>query len=184
MIEVLKKTDYKVSDWSGGKTEQIFIYPPEGDYAKRQFQARISSATVLDQESDFTFLEGTKRFITILSGKMCLTLGGRVVDLAFGDVLEFSGEEPVHCVGQATDFNLMLKGADGVMETVNTGKRVLVTNNEQMFVYAHVDTSLLFEDGQVLEITKGDCAHISGENTSFSAKCEEEKVLIAKVVAL
>ena len=58
MIKVLKKENYKVSEWSGGVTKEILILPEEGDYSERRFHARVSSAVVEDKESDFTELKG------------------------------------------------------------------------------------------------------------------------------
>lgn len=50
----VSKEDYPVSNWSGGKTTQLFIYPENSEYAKRNFLFRISSATVDCERSEFT----------------------------------------------------------------------------------------------------------------------------------
>lgn len=181
MIELLKKEDYVVSDWSGGKTEQIYICPPNADYAKRNFLYRISSATVRDKESDFTFLQGTKRYITILSGDMKLTLPDKVVELDFGDILEFSGEDNVHCEGQATDFNLMLKGAEGWMDTVMVRSVQVLNPSEDLFVYAHDTMSVVLSNGAVVRMDKGDCCHIYEEEGTYSVESNSAKVIIVKV---
>ena len=55
MKSVLKKEEnYSVSEWSGGKTKELAIYPPKCRYADRDFIFRLSSATVELDESDFT----------------------------------------------------------------------------------------------------------------------------------
>lgn len=114
----LTEKDYKIGKWSGGTTTELFIYPQGADYAARQFAFRISSAAVDLEESDFTLLEGVVRYITPLSGGFTLTHPGQAaVQMAPMDPpYRFSGEIPTHCMGKATDFNLMLKGVAGSME--------------------------------------------------------------------
>lgn len=113
----LKQEDFVTSCWSGGTTTQLLIWPQGADYASRQFQVRISSAVVALEESDFTPLPGVERFITPLAGGFTLTHPGKapVVMGPLDAPYRFSGEEDTHCVGMATDFNLMLKGVSGEM---------------------------------------------------------------------
>ena len=116
-ILLLTEKDYKVGPWSGGSTTELFIWPKGADYAKREFTLRVSSARVDLEESDFTPLTGVTRYITPLSGGFTLTHPG-CQPVAMGPLAEpyrFSGEVPTHCVGKATDFNLMLKGVNGEM---------------------------------------------------------------------
>ena len=113
----LTQKDYKTSAWSGGTTTELFIWPRGADYAKREFAFRISSAVVELEQSDFTPLAGVERWITPLQGGFTLTHPGKepVVMGSLAQPYRFSGEEATHCVGRATDFNLMLKGVAGEM---------------------------------------------------------------------
>ncbi len=113
----LKEKDYKTSAWAGGTTTELFIWPEGADYGKREFSFRVSSATVALAESDFTPLPGVQRWITPISGGFTLTHPGKapVAMAPLAQPYRFSGAEATHCVGQATDFNLMLKGAEGEM---------------------------------------------------------------------
>lgn len=117
-IRHLTVKDYKVSQWSGGTTTEVFIWPEGASYATREFSVRISSATVDLEESDFTPLPGVERYIVPLQGGFTLTHPGKspVVMAPLDAPYGFSGGIDTHCVGKATDFNLMLKGVDGVME--------------------------------------------------------------------
>lgn len=113
----LKQADFATNHWSGGTTTQLFIWPEDASYASREFQVRISSAVVELPESDFTPLPGVTRYITPLSSSFTLTHPGKapVVMNPLDAPYRFSGEESTHCVGKATDFNLMLKGVEGEM---------------------------------------------------------------------
>lgn len=122
----LKPQDYKTSRWSGGTTTELFIWPKDADYASRAFRLRISSATVDLPESDFTPLAGVQRYILPLQGGFTLTHPGSepVVMKPWDTPYRFSGEIATHCVGTATDFNLMLKGIEGCMRLCS-GETVL-----------------------------------------------------------
>lgn len=113
----LTEKDFHVGQWSGGTTTELFIWPENADYSKREFSFRISSATVTLTESDFTPLPGVTRYITPLIGGFTLQHpdGATVTLVPLDAPYRFSGETPTHCVGKATDFNLMLKGVDGNM---------------------------------------------------------------------
>lgn len=118
IIRHLTAGDFRTAAWSGGTTTELFLYPETGSYAARDFLFRISSATVDLAESDFTALPGVERYITPLEGSFTLTHPGLPpVELApLAAPYRFPGDIPTHCVGRATDFNLMLKGCQGVME--------------------------------------------------------------------
>lgn len=116
----LKQEDFATSHWSGGTTTQLLIWPEGASYASREFSVRISSATVELPVSDFTPLPGVTRYITPLSGGFTLTHPGKAPHsmAPLAEPYRFSGEEMTHCVGKATDFNLMLKGVEGEMRLV------------------------------------------------------------------
>lgn len=122
----LKPSDYTTTAWSGGTTTELFIWPEGANYATREFAVRISSAVVELPESDFTPLPGVLRYITPLSGGFTLTHPGKepIVMGPLAAPYRFSGREATHCVGRATDFNLMLKGVDGQMRLA-TGETVI-----------------------------------------------------------
>lgn len=117
-IRHLTARDFRTSAWSGGTTTELFLFPEDGSYAQRNFRVRISSATVELEESDFTPLPSVERYITPLEGGFTLTHPGAspVVLTALAAPYRFSGQISTHCVGKATDFNLMLKDCDGRME--------------------------------------------------------------------
>lgn len=117
-MKILHLREFQTACWSGGTTRELYLYPEGGSYARRDFRFRISSATVEQEESDFTLLPGVERLITPLEGEFTLTHPGRppVKLAALGTPYRFRGDVPTHCVGRATDFNLMLAGCRGTME--------------------------------------------------------------------
>lgn len=149
MVRYINKEEYRVSNWSGGKTREIMILPDGADYGKREFGLRISSATVELEESDFTNLPGVHRFITLLSGKMNLTINGKNIEVLPKQIVEFEGEDIVHCVGKATDFNLMLKGMNGEMVLLKKEERRIV-KKESILAFADKETKIVIDGKEYL----------------------------------
>lgn len=110
MFRLVKMLDHKTTEWSGGKTSEIFIWPPYGNYSTREFDWRLSSATVEAPESDFTVLGGFDRYITVLNGELNLSHEDGVNHLINGNkVYGFNGGAKTHSFGKAIDFNLIYK---------------------------------------------------------------------------
>lgn len=116
---------FTVSQWSGGSTTQIAIFPPEAQYADRSFLWRISSATVNLPESDFTPLPDYNRYISLLEGSIQLTHGsGCPVALTPGEIHRFDGGVATRSQGTCVDFNLMLRKGkcDGTLSCLRMPK--------------------------------------------------------------
>lgn len=144
----LKKSDYSVSDWSGGRTTEIAIAPDGAKYADREFLWRVSSATVELEKSEFTALPDYDRLIAPLSGTMTLTHnGGAPVKLEPIMVHAFSGSDMTRSEGKCTDFNLMLRKGrcEGSMAPASLEKGGSLTTEPD------TDTTLFYAVSGVLE---------------------------------
>lgn len=119
-ITLCKKENFKTSRWMGGTTTEMAIFPPQSTYLDRNFLWRISSATVEDEESDFSKLPDYERVLMVLDGETVLSYEGqRVVRLAPLEQDSFDGEWKTKCFGRMTDFNLMVrKGAEGCLDLI------------------------------------------------------------------
>ncbi|MDR0511521.1 MAG: HutD family protein, partial [Treponema sp.] len=67
-----RKDELSVSNWSGGSTTQLFLHPAGSSYAARDFQVRVSSATVDQTPSNFTSLPRFHRVLMPLSAPLRL----------------------------------------------------------------------------------------------------------------
>ncbi len=145
-IRIILKSMQKTANWSGGTTTELFIYPPDASYERREFLFRISTALCTQAESTFTNLPGTRRILMPLDGNLRLRHEGRPpVDLAPGMCDVFSGEETTCSYGSCRDFNLMLRGAaQGSMSY----KRLRA--GERMFISAPAFTGLYLWKGEVV----------------------------------
>ncbi len=110
MVTRLTEQDFVVSTWSGGTTTQLAICPQGAVYGDRNFQWRMSSATVELETSDFTPLPDYHRFIATLDAPIVLTHnGGEKLALSPLSVHQFDGGDATVSAGCCTDFNLMVR---------------------------------------------------------------------------
>ena len=111
---VIHKQDQKTSEWSGGSTTELYLFPPDASYAERNFLFRISTAICRDEESVFTRLPDTVRILMLLHGNLSLSHdGGEWICLKSGEQDTFDGGVMTCSKGKCTDFNLMLKRGTG-----------------------------------------------------------------------
>ena len=138
-IQIIDPATRRTTNWSGGVTQELYLYPKTGSYAERNFLFRISSATVTLPESHFTPLPNVTRDLTPLTDGFYLKInGGRWQYLTKGKVLRFSGDDDVYCRGCGRDLNLMLKGAHGEMRVLPAGESDLLPH---AFVFLYCPTA-------------------------------------------
>ena len=123
---LIRKEQMMSSRWSGGTTTQIDLYPEGTTYGARDFTFRVSSAVIEESPSQFTALPDYQRWITMLSGPVVLRheLESEIDqhELQPLQVYRFDGGTPTSSVGEAKDFNLMLrKGLVGNMTVFSIG---------------------------------------------------------------
>ena len=109
-IHIHKYSDYKTTEWSGGLTREIAIYPAGANYADRDFLWRISTATVDLEKSEFTKLPDYNRILMILSGELELVHNAaKPIHLPTFGKNEFDGAWDTVSYGKVTDFNVMTR---------------------------------------------------------------------------
>lgn len=120
LVELIKQNDQATSNWSGGTTTQMAIYPKNASYSEKNFMWRLSSARVDLEESTFTSLPGIWRLIMVLEGEMRLEhTGHHTVDLKPFEQDSFSGGWTTTSFGKVRDFNLMMAaGCSGELAAI------------------------------------------------------------------
>lgn len=175
--EIIKKQNHKTSEWSGGTTTQLLIYPKEAVYNERNFKWRLSSAKVEIEESTFTHLPGISRIIMILKGELVLNHENHHnTVLKKFDQDSFSGDWNTKSYGKVTDFNLMMaEGCSGKVEAIEVSREevkeiileklqsknysmlteVFYCVSGQVEVSENNGKSFNLSEGDVLSMTKG-----------------------------
>lgn len=118
--EIISSAQNQTNRWAGGETTQLFIFPAEADFIRRDFQLRISTATVEQEESTFTIFTGITRRLMVLEGKIRLEhIGRKTVELNPLEPYTFEGDWETKGFGKVHDFNLMTTGrATGELRAV------------------------------------------------------------------
>lgn len=123
--QIIKAGKQKISDWSGGTTTELFIYPEDRFYGDREFDWRISTSKSLSRSTVFTRLPGYTRWIMLLEGRMGLDHHNHHrITLNPFDQDYFDGKWMTKSYGICTDFNLMLKEShEGKLSTIIAGSK-------------------------------------------------------------
>ncbi|MGM0123137.1 hypothetical protein IGI37_000503 [Enterococcus sp. AZ194] len=137
-FKILTETDYQISQWSGGETKEFYIYPETSAYAKKNFDYRISSATIAVEESLFTSLPNYSRCLMVLENEVKLIheLPNEkiVCRLAPFQKTYFSGAVTTRSIGKCKDFNVMYTSDYTVsVAVINEGDVELAAENSYFF---------------------------------------------------
>ena len=163
-VTLLRVNDFQVSDWSGGKTKQLYLSPPTGHYGKRDFDYRLSTATVEVAESEFSDLSGFHRILMSLDHTLNLHNASRQEETVLAPFTPyfFEGSDSITSRGTCTDFNLIYSDHyQGQMLAISDGQE-LSQDEAIQFIYALSDLmvtgtdlpSLNLETGQLLIVEK------------------------------
>ena len=163
-ITLLKSNDFQVSDWSGGKTKQLYLSPPTGHYGKREFDYRLSTATVELAESQFSDLSGFHRILMSLDHTLHLHNASRQEETVLAPFTPyvFEGSDSITSRGTCTDFNLIYSDHYQGQMLAISDREELSQDEAIQFIYALSDLmvtgtglpSLNLETGQLLIVEK------------------------------
>lgn len=180
-MKYFKKSDFEIKKWPGGTTTQLFIYPSEADYQKRNFLFRISTATVEVEKSDFTSLPGFHRKLMVLEGELAIHHKNHYSkNLKKFEQDEFDGGWETSAEGRVTDFNLMMAdGVEGSIEILHLEKdqKCPMELNKFSFVYLHKGGIAFGE--QALE--QGDFVSIDDFHEISLTALEKSELIICSV---
>ena len=153
-VTLLRANDFQVSDWSGGKTKQLYLFPPTGHYSKREFDYRLSTATVEVAESEFSDLSGFHRILMSLDHPIRLLNASQQEE----KVLEpftpyfFEGSDSITSRGTCTDFNLIYNDHyQGQMIAVSN-EQELARDEEIQFIYTLTNLTVAGTDFSPLDL--------------------------------
>ena len=164
-ITLLKSSDFQVSDWSGGKTKQLYLSPPTGHYGKREFDYRLSTATVELAESQFSDLSGFHRILMSLDHTLHLHNASRQEETVLAPFTPyfFEGSDSITSRGTCTDFNLIYSDHyQGQMIAVSN-KQKLIRDEEIQFIYALTNLTVIGDNFPPLDIEEGNLLIVEKE---------------------
>jgi environmental stress-induced protein Ves len=157
---ILRKNEQQVKHWSGGQTTQLCIYPFDALYEARNFELRISTATVETDHSVFTNLTGYQRTLMVLDGHLKIShphLNIEDVELAPYEFYSFDGEWDTESYGQARDFNVMTSNKfrhQIEFKQLNAGDELTISSefNSTFIAFYIIDGTLSFSSNSNEEL--------------------------------
>ena len=168
------------SRWSGGTTTELYIYPPESSYGERNFDLRISTASVETATSTFTKLPGIRRHLIILDGEIQLYPENQNQrKMGKGDKIFFPGDWDMRSTGNCIDFNVMTsKKIESALDTMtiqeNTCRELLLTPSwRSVFLYCVSGLCNLRLDQEIIPVSDGMLLLITGHDLEHCMLCAE-----------
>ncbi len=183
MKKLLKSNDYIKSEWSGGTTTQMAIYPENEVYADRNFLWRLSSATIDLDESDFTKLSDYNRYIATLDNKIMLEQNGEKFELKPLQLHYFDGGVDTKSFGKCKDFNLMLRKnkCSAEVKLLESGTNYTLNANKGMITVLFCingTCEICIEDENYI-LDKYDTFIINDEDIIINMKCDVNTTMYA-----
>lgn len=183
---LLTNSNFKKSEWSGGTTTELFIYPPDSNYTARDFEIRISSATVDVDCSTFTPLPNFQRVLMILSGELEITHHDQYSKLLKQYECDyFSGAWNTTAKGRVVDFNLMtashLKGDLKYLNLAKNSRYSLHKKKNEVVKAIYLHQGELKESNHVIKANQLFVLPVSEQEYIFEAR--KESHLIEIIVA-
>lgn len=138
-IEVIKLSDYKEFEWSGGKTTEFYIRPRGADFKKRDFDYRLSSATFSGTESTFSDFSGYRRHILPLKGSLSLKEEGGekrwlkpYQSFRFDGAIKMESENTPDCA----DFNFIVReGLESDLRVYDKAEDMVLREGATLLIY-------------------------------------------------
>lgn len=187
MKDLIRGHTLQATSWSGGKTTQLYIYPPSSDYARRDFIFRLSTASVELEESTFTPLPGFRRLLMVLQGELIIRHKDRYEKkLRAFEQDEFDGGWETSARGRVTDFNLMLSPqANGQVYAyfLEEGKQLKPDLHAFAFIYVYSGACKVAHDTEVI-VKEKDLLVIRNESRVSLSALRDSRLILAQVQLL
>ena len=182
-IRKFVKENLLSTKWSGGTTTQLYIYPENADFSSRQFDFRISTASIDVETSDFTSLKGFERKLLVLSGNLELEHAEHhSKKMVHFEQDCFLGEWQTKSRGKAVDFNVIYRpGMETHLfaKTLVSGKSISFNTDKVLFIYVFSGLVRIGKEtaqtGDLIEVFAADGIAVFAEMDSTICTVEWKK---------
>lgn len=175
--KVYQQQDMSVSNWTGGTTKELSIYPKAAKYLDRNFIWRLSSATIETEESDFSKLPDYNRVLVVLEGDVVLAhQDERVARLKQYEQDRFDGAFKTKSFGKITDYNLMtLKGNEGFLTCIPLEKEPKDVSFNQVSGFEKCSHGFYCNEGYAVVSLNGQTIMVGqGQQLVIDGQCDEK----------
>lgn len=157
-FQIIAPKNMETIEWASGTSCELFISPKSARFSKKNFDFRLSIATVEDNSSIFTELPKIKRTTLVLEGETTLSHKEQYTKhLKRFDQDTYNGDWATSSEGKSTNFNLMTRGSVQSEVKANSLEKdeqlACPTNGGQASVYVHNGriAVVMMNDAEVVE---------------------------------
>ena len=174
IVRVFHSSNYRVTDWSGGRTTELAIAPEGSLYAERKFLWRFSTATAEVEESTYTSLPDYNRVILSLRGLLRLSHDDTTWrDFAEFEPYAFDGGVTTQARGKVVDLNLMLRkgrcagtmipitGGPSLRTDVTAALAAALPGAEELLIFCFEGAAEVVSGEGTWPLEAGDTLHVS-----------------------
>lgn len=140
-IKIISKNEITPSIWDGGKTYEYFLSPADSSYAARNFDFRISSASIEKMPSNFTNFKGYQRYLVMLDNELKINRNGIDEEYSKNEIFQFDSGDEIQSFSMGNDFNLMVQKEGSAFDL-----KVTSLNNDLessfVFIFALEETNV------------------------------------------
>lgn len=154
-----------VSTWKGGKTEELCIVPEDASLQERNFDLRISSATIDLERSEFSDFTGYRRYLMKLEGDIRLLIDDKSIIIKDYEAFEFMGDEKVISLSKepSRDFNVIIKKDKKADISIEENKKLNTNKGEYIFSLEKARINGKDVDKYALYETEGEEINLQGK---------------------
>lgn len=154
-----------VSTWKGGKTEQLCIVPEEASLQERNFDIRISSATIDLERSEFSDFTGYRRYLMKIEGDIRLLIDDKSIIIKDDEAFEFMGDEKVISISKepSRDFNVIIKKDKKADISIKENEKLNTNKGEYIFSLEKAKINDIDVDKYSLYETEGEELELQGK---------------------
>lgn len=154
-----------VSTWKGGKTEELCIVPEDASLQERNFDLRISSATIDLERSEFSDFTGYRRYLMKLEGDIRLLIDDKSIIIRDDEAFEFMGDEKVISISKepSRDFNVIIKKDKKADISIEENKKLNTNKGEYIFSLEKARINGKDVDKYALYETEGEEINLQGK---------------------
>lgn len=154
-----------VSTWKGGKTEELCIVPEDASLQERNFDLRISSATIDLERSEFSDFTGYRRYLMKLEGDITLLIDDKTIIIKGDEAFEFMGDEKVISLSKepSRDFNVIIKKDKKADISIEENKKLNTNKGEYIFSLEKARINGKDVDKYALYETEGEEINLQGK---------------------
>lgn len=174
--EVISKSTIIPNVWNGGKTYEYFIYPTDSSYANRDFDFRISCASIEKVPSTFTKFNGYKRYLVMLDNELTINRNNKEEKYSKNELFEFDSDDSIQSFSLGNDFNVMFKKKSHPIDLIISR---FDGNYQQKFLFAFAlhETEIKMNK-QVVILKKDDLLILTNEENQLITCTSNHELII------